>query len=431
MVLTPWGDSSQLREKKLPPGRGTPREEADRNQRERLFAAMVATVVEKGYEATTVADLVELSGVSRSAFYRHFADKQECFLAAIGSLVGPALRTVEEGFEPGDLESARQGFEALVGLIVEQPAAAKMCFVEVYAAGHAGVEQVDRTLDAFEFLVKRILDASPAHRGMPSEIVRALIGGIQKVIHKRLYRGQEAELVELAPQLWEWIFCYPPPAGPLRLPRRRTRRPRPFEERQAGSTPPERLLRALASVVSEKGYPETTVADIVDCAKTSQRTFYEHFANKEDAVVAALDSGSSQMLAAALPAFRRSQDWQHAVQATQEAMFTFGVQEPEYARLGAVEMYAAGKRALDQRERVTEGMESLLAPGFELNPQAPAITAEAIGGALYALFYDWVKQKGPERLPEMVPFAVYMTLTPFIGADEAFALATDSSGRSQ
>ena len=38
----------------LPPGRGTPRDVAERNQRERLFAAIVATVAKKGYEATTV-----------------------------------------------------------------------------------------------------------------------------------------------------------------------------------------------------------------------------------------------------------------------------------------------------------------------------------------------------------------------------------------
>jgi AcrR family transcriptional regulator len=412
----------------LPPGRGTPRAEAERNQRERLFAAMVAVVAETGFEATTVADLVELSGVSRSAFYRHFEDKQQCFLAAIQALVEPALETVKGGTgQPGSKEQAKRGFEALLERIVSQSAASQMCFVEVYAAGPEGVELVDRTLDAFEALVKQLLDSTPGYEGMPSEIVRALIGGIQKVIHKRLYRGEAEDLLELAPQLWDWVFCYPPPPGPLRPSRRRAARARPFEERQAASNPPERVLRAMAAVVAEKGYPETTVADIVDRAKTSQRTFYEHFANKEDAMVAALDSGSSQMLAAALPAFRRATDWQHAVQATQEAMFSFGVQEPEYARLGAVEMYAAGKRALEQRERVTEGMEGLLAHGYELKEDIPPITAEAIGGALYALFYDWVKQKGPERLPEMVPFAVYMTLTPFLGAAEAFELATDGT----
>src|SRR3954454_10306657 len=91
MVRTPWGNAAELRDRKLRPGRGTPREEAERNQRERLFAAMVATVAEKGYEATTVADLVKLSGVSRSAFYRHFEDKQACFLAAIEALVEPTF----------------------------------------------------------------------------------------------------------------------------------------------------------------------------------------------------------------------------------------------------------------------------------------------------------------------------------------------------
>lgn len=433
MVQTPWGDASQLRERMLPPGRGTPREEAEKNQRERLFAATVATVAENGYDAATVGDLVELSGVSRSAFYRHFSDKQACFLAAIEALVEPALRTVTVGLEndqgPLDLNIAKQAFEALIEQIVAQPAASKMCFVEVYAAGPEGVALVDRTLDSFEVLVERLLNSIPDHEGMPPEIVRALIGGIQKVIHKRLYRGEESELTELAPQLWEWIFRYPPPPGPLKVARRRSLRARPFEERQTASNPPERLLRALAAVVGEKGYPETTVAEIVERAKTSQRTFYEHFANKEEAMVAALDSGSAQMLAAAMPAFRRASDWQHAVRDTQEAMFTFGVGEPEYARLGAVEMYAAGKRSLEQRESVTEMMEGLLAPGYELKPNLPPITAEAIGGALYALFYDHVKEKGAERLAEMVPAAVYVTLAPFLGAQEAYALAVGENGK--
>ncbi len=218
-----------------------------------------------------------------------------------------------------------------------------------------------------------MLEQVPEREGLPPELVRAIVGGIQKVIHKRLYRGQEEELPELAPQLWEWLFRYPVPPGPLKATRRRVVKAVPFEERQAQSSPPERLLRALAAVVAEKGYPDTTVAEIVERASTSQRTFYEHFKNKEDAIVAALDSGSAHMLAAALPAFRRAPDWPHAVHDTQEAMFRWGAEEPEYARLGGVEMYAAGKRALDQRELVTEGMEGLLAPGYELKPETPPI----------------------------------------------------------
>jgi AcrR family transcriptional regulator len=424
MVRTPWGDAGQLRERRLRPGRGTPRQETERNQRERLFAAMVATVAEKGYEATTVADLVELSGVSRSAFYRHFDDKQACFLAAVETMVGPTLEKLGgDESVPAGTERARRAFGLMIELIVDQPAAAKMCIVEVYAAGPEGAALVDRSMDQATATAAELLEQVPERRGMPPELVRAIVGGIQKVIHKRLYRGQEKELLELAPQLWDWLFCYPVPPGPLKATRRRTVKALPFEERQAQSSPPERLLRALAAVVAEKGYPDTTVAEIVERASTSQRTFYEHFKNKEDAIVAALDSGSAHMLAAALPAFRRAPDWPHAVHDTQEAMFAFGVEEPEYAHLGGVEMYAAGKRALDQREVVTEGMEGLLAPGYELKPGTPPIAAEAIGGALYSLLYDHVNKKGPATLPDLVPTLVYVTLAPFLSREEAYEVA--------
>ncbi len=279
---------------------------------------MVANVAEKGYEATTIVDLVELSGVSRSAFYKHFSDKQACFLAAIEALVGPALETASktllpEGEPPSDPQLTKNAFEGLIKRIAAQPAAATMCIVEVYAGGREAVALLDRVTDSLEALATPILDAM-GREGMPSEMVRALIGGVQKVMHKRLYRGEPEQLVELAPQLWDWLLLYPPPPGPLRGPRRRVLRPLPFEERQAASNPSERLLRGLAAVVAEKGYPETTIADIIERAGTSYRAFYELFESKEDAVVAALDVGSLQMLAAALPAFRIAKDWPEAVQ---------------------------------------------------------------------------------------------------------------------
>jgi len=86
------------------------------------------------------------------------------------------------------------------------------------------------------------------------------------------------------------------------------------------------------------------------------------------------------MLAKTLPAFRRAQSWQQAVRTAYDEMFSFGPEEPEYSRLGAVEMYAAGKRALETRDAIMEGLEALLAPGYELAPATPAIAAEAIGG---------------------------------------------------
>jgi AcrR family transcriptional regulator len=421
-VATPWGDASTLRNRKLRPGPHGGAAAA-RNQKERLFAAIVAEVAGQGYEATTVADLVERSGVSRSTFYSHFDDKEHCFLAAVDALTGPALERLAEQSVPIDDAAGRAEFERLIELIVAQPAAAKTCLVEVYAAGPRAAAQLQRIVDGLTRVATRMFEGTPDRQGMPPEIVRAIVGGVQKAIYKRLLRGEEAELPGLVPRLWEWVLCIPPPPGPLTPSRRRSVRPRRFEERQAASQPVERVLRAMAAEVSERGYAAATVAEIVERAHTSQRTFYESFADKEAAMVAALDSGSAQMLAAALPAFRRATDWPGSVRDTQEAMLRFAAEEPEYGRLGAVAAYQAGARALEQREIVTESMEQLLAAGFQLAPDTPPLAPEAIGGALYAMLYDFVEDKGPERLLELVPTFAYVTLAPFLGAEDAYAVA--------
>ena len=52
-----------------------------RHQRNRMHGAMVEAVALRGYERTSVKQVVGLAGVSRRSFYEQFANKQECFLA--------------------------------------------------------------------------------------------------------------------------------------------------------------------------------------------------------------------------------------------------------------------------------------------------------------------------------------------------------------
>ena len=65
----------------IPAGRHTlAPEEVSARQRERLLRAMGQCVSERGYVETTIADVVRVARTSRTVFYRHFADKEECFL---------------------------------------------------------------------------------------------------------------------------------------------------------------------------------------------------------------------------------------------------------------------------------------------------------------------------------------------------------------
>lgn len=428
MVKTPWGDAGTLRDRKLQPGRRLPPEEVARNQQERLFAALVAVVADKGYEATRVEDLLELSGVSRSAFYAHFKDKEECLLAALHAFVGPTVGAIfGGGGPPPDEARARQAFDGFINLIVDQAAAARMCLVEIYAAGPRAIEEIDRTTDGVQAFLSATLDQVRGRQGMPPEIVRAMVGGVRKVIHSRLYRHEEEELIELIPQMWDWFAVYEPPPQPLRRPRNRAAQD---GGPASGYDPADRILRALAAVVAEKGYPAMTIGDIAARASISLSTFYANFADKEEAMLAAVDSGSSQMLATTLPAFRRAPDWPHAVRGAFGAMFAFCSAEPEYTTLGAVDVYAAGQRALEQRDEVMKTMEGLLVPGFEINPDVSPIAAEAIGGAIYSMIYDQIKAGGAENMQEVAPLAAYITLAPFIGAEQACTVANgDGRGR--
>jgi AcrR family transcriptional regulator len=426
-VKTPWGDAATLRERKLTPGRRLPHDEVARNQRERLYAALVAVVAEKGYEATRVADLLELSGVSRSAFYEHFGDKEDCLLAALGQFVSPAIHAaVGRGAASPTEERVRGAFTSLVRMIVDQAPAARLCFVEIYAAGPRAVEEIDRTADTFQAFVAETIERIPGREPLPPELVRALMGGLRKIIHTRLYRGEEEELVDLIPQMWDWALAYSQPPLPLRRPRNR-----PPETTDRGAyEPAERIIRALASVVAEKGYQAMTVNDVASRASISLSTFYSHFADKEEAMIAAVDSGSAQMLATTLPAFRRAPDWPHAVRGGLGAMLAFCAAEPDFAKLGAIEVYAAGRRVLERRDEVIVGMEALLAPGYELNSDASPIAGEAIGGAIYALIYDQVRRGATQNLQELAPLATYVALVPFVGPETACAVANgDGRGR--
>ena len=169
-------------------------------------------------------------------------------LEAVDALVEPTIAVIERAEDaPTGEARVRQAVEALLTLIAEQPAAAKMCFIEVYAVGPEGEAVVEQALDIFERFGVSQLSQIRGRKGMPPQMVRAMVGGLQKVIHKRLYSEEPEQLPKLAEEIADWALSYPPPPGPLEGPRRRGRKAKSFAERQAVAHPPERVLRALAA----------------------------------------------------------------------------------------------------------------------------------------------------------------------------------------
>ncbi len=426
MTRTPWGDAERLRAQKLAPGFRLSRDEVEQSQRQRLLAAMVAVVSERGYEATTVANVVEMSGVSRTAFYRLFDNKEDCFVAAVDAIIRFLTAVVIDAYgveAPWD-QRLRATFEAFVGLVVDQPAAARLCLLDVYVAGPEAVKHADRGATTFEQLAQQAVKDAPEYAAMPPLVVRGIVGGIRKVIFTRLRRGEAETLPEIVPELWQWALSYKAPPVPLRQPRVRSEPP---AARFVAHNQVERLCAAMANVTAEKGYAATTLDDVVAEASASLSTFYSHFATKEEAFLAANDVGLAQTLAAVLPAFQRAPDWRHGVRSAIESMLAYFSAEPTWARLGILETLAAGPRGMEQRDDAIATYATLLQPGFEAAPDVPPIAAEAIGGAVYELMYDHIRQRGTARLPELQSAATFLGLAPFLGVEEAVAIANERS----
>ncbi len=432
MVATPWGQSDELRERRLRPGPGTPREEVLANQRQRLFGAMVASVAERGYVATTVNDLSEISGVSSRTFYDLFPDKKACFLATLEAMIEAAItyatRNANGSGDKGDWEQrARLGFDAFAEMIAAQPAAASLAFLESYSAGREAVVLIENAVAGFEWLARQMLEQSPERAGMPAEMISAHIGAQEEIARARLRRGQEAELPGLMDDLWDLLRSYRPPPEPLRL---AGRAPKFGPEAIEGHDHAERALRAFAVVVAEEGYVNTTVEAVLKRAQMSATTFYANFHGKDDAMLAAIDSACSQILAVVLPAFRRAPDWPTGVRAGYGALCNFLASRPALAQLIAVEIYAAGSAAVERRTQTLQPLEKLIGEGFERDPGVPGLATEAIAGAIFTLTYKRLRDSGPNTLPSLAPLLTYITLSPFIGAEEACRIS-NSDGRAR
>ncbi|WAL67521.1 helix-turn-helix domain containing protein [Amycolatopsis cynarae] len=84
--------------------------------RERLVVAAVDLFTEQGYDATTVAQIAERAGVTRSTFFRHFSDKREVLVAGqetLGQLLAEGIAEAPESASP--LEAVAAGLERASG----------------------------------------------------------------------------------------------------------------------------------------------------------------------------------------------------------------------------------------------------------------------------------------------------------------------------
>ena len=178
-----------------------------RSQRERLMEAMVRVAADKGYEATTVADVIESAGVSRTTFYELFRDKEECFLAAYDAVANILLAHVERAFrkQPGSWEHRiHAGLAAMVDLLAQESAVARMVMVESTAASPAARLRYREMLTRFMPFLDEGRARSRFASQLPAATSSMAIGGAAALIFDEVRADRAPELREHLPDL---VYC--------------------------------------------------------------------------------------------------------------------------------------------------------------------------------------------------------------------------------
>ena len=123
----------------------------------------------------------------------------------------------------------------------------------------------------------------------------------------------------------------------------------------------QRLVDGLATSIRERGYRDTTVADIVRHARTSRRTFYAEFSTKDECYVALLYTTNAKMRHRIESAVDPAAPWRHQVRQAVEAYIEAVASEPEIMLSWIRELPALGTVARTvQREAIDSMTEMLL-----------------------------------------------------------------------
>jgi AcrR family transcriptional regulator len=178
------------------------------NQRARLYGAMVELAATRGYDASTVAELCALAGVSKRTLYDRFpAGKQQCFLATYDILVHRAethiLAAARCGPDPIAPSGLPQRLHALLDAFAHEvaayPNAARLVLVEAPDAGPGALTHTVRTRRRVERMISWSLrEGADAPAPSPSTVKVIVVDGA-RLVRARLRDGATAELaVELS-----------------------------------------------------------------------------------------------------------------------------------------------------------------------------------------------------------------------------------------
>jgi AcrR family transcriptional regulator len=178
-----------------------------------------------------------------------------------------------------------------------------------------------------------------------------------------------------------------------------------------------RILAATEQLVAERGCAGTSIERIDKLAKVSSISFYEHFAGKEEAFVAAFDEAVKETLARLREEVPADQPWPTRVREGLRVLLAAAAADPARARFCLVEAPKGGEQLLAHYETVLDGVALKLREGRRLDragEELPAALEETTAGGLAFLLRERLEAAGTEGIEELLPQLADIALRPYL-----------------
>jgi len=448
------------------------RDRTGSSERAQIVAALIEVAAERGYGETSIEQVLERAGLDRPAFDRHFRGKYDCFLSAWQDVNEECLQTMVRAYESREEwpDRLRAVAYEIIEALRHDPSRASFG-IEVLAAGDAARARRDMTMRVIASLIDAGRQEMDDPEAVPHTTAEALAGSAYGQIYSKVVRGEADDLPALVPQLMSAaVMPYLGPAAAMRelshdsaesarygrgVARKRADKASSKSRKRATTAedyPPElarlppgrhglprefvahnqreRLIAGIAEAIAENGYSGTTIAHVTRAAAVSRRTFYEHFASKDECFVAAYESVMGELRERVSEAFDDEEEWPQAIKAGIRAMLEFLAAEPNLARLCMVEALVAGPVVVERYDAAIQSFVPYFKEGREgrspevLSRLSPT-TEEALVGGMVSLISRRIIAGKTARLEDLLPDLVEFTLTPYLGSAEAAEIAKE------
>jgi AcrR family transcriptional regulator len=182
-----------------------------------------------------------------------------------------------------------------------------------------------------------------------------------------------------------------------------------------------RLIAATVATVAEVGYAGLTVAQVIDRAGVSRRTFYELFKDTEDCFLATYEAGLQHVSTLVLDSYFEEPSWRDGIRAGLETLLGFLDIERGWARLLVIEGLSAGAEALERRAQTLRTISATIEEGRkhagEKEP-LPLASEVVVGGGIWVI-YSHLIDHPEESLVSLHGALMASIVLPYLGHREA------------